>query len=104
MRGGKLTCNRKETDESGCVTLSCVDYEKKIFNSFDKTECAKRGWKEYYDDVAKGRYWYNWDTGEATWISPLGGGRKKTRRQHKIKNKVRTLRRKTRRCKKKKSM
>lgn len=29
-------------------------------------------WEEYYDDAAQATYWYNTQTGEATWIKPAG--------------------------------
>ena len=71
MRGGKLTCSRKHPDNnSDSITLSCVDYKNKIFNSFDKIASVTTGWVEYYDEQLKSKYWYNWDTGEATWLPP----------------------------------
>ena len=27
-------------------------------------------WEENYDELAQGRYWYNKQTGEASWICP----------------------------------
>ena len=80
MKGGKLTCNRTEDSESNCLTLSCVDYEKHIFDSFTQTDCdiSPKGWTKYRDDEAKANYWYNHDTGEATWLDPYynRGGKK----------------------------
>ena len=89
MRGGKLTCNRTEECESDCLTLSCVDYEKGIFDSFNQVECnPTQGWKKYRDDEAEANYWYNHDTGEATWLDPsTRGGKKKSKRYGKKRSK-----------------
>jgi len=73
MKAGKLTCRRTKEYDTNCQTLHCVDYEKNIYNSFDKQECnIHEGWVKYWDVNAKAYYWYNWTTGEATWI-PKGG-------------------------------
>jgi len=84
MKGGKLTCNRTEDSNSECLTLSCVDYEKHIFDSFTQTDCdvSPKGWKKYRDDEAKANYWYNHDTGEATWLDPYynRGGKNKSKK------------------------
>lgn len=48
----------KITDE---ITYKEPSYEEIPYN---------RVWKQYYDKSAKSFYWYNKDTGEATWILP----------------------------------
>jgi|LakMenEpi03Aug12_release.lakeMendotaPanAssembly.Ray.scaffolds.fasta_scaffold1185682_2 hypothetical protein len=72
MKGGKLRCTRREDSVPGCIVLSCVDYEEGIFNGFKEIDCDEtpEGWKKYYDVNAKANYWYNHNTGEATWIDP----------------------------------
>jgi hypothetical protein len=88
MRGGKLTCNRTEEGDSDCLTLSCVDYEKGMFNSFKQVDCnIPQGWKKYRDDEAQANYWYNHDTGEATWLDPSNRGGKKKSKKNSRKNK-----------------
>ena len=99
MKGGKLTCNRKDFDESGCLTLSCVDYDNKKFNSFNQSECNKpTGWVKYFDVKANSYYWYNYDTGEASWINPNNRGGKK-KRSGKTKSKKYVKKNKTRKIK-----
>jgi hypothetical protein len=45
MKAGKLTCRRTKDYDTNCQTLRCVDYEKNIYNSFDKQECnVHEGW------------------------------------------------------------
>ena len=104
MKGGKLTCNRTEDSDSDCLTLSCVDYEKKIFDSFKQSDCAisPKGWKKYRDDEAQANYWYNHDTGEATWLDPYynRGGKIKSKKYGKIKSKKYVLKKKSRKNKK----
>jgi len=81
MKGGKLRCERNSDSEPGCIAFSCVDYEKGIYDSYKEIDCDEsvEGWKEYkaphawgkyFDDEAKANYWYNRDTGEASWIDP----------------------------------
>jgi hypothetical protein len=89
MKGGKLTCNRSSADNEGCIKLKCVDYEKGMYNSFTREECNKNGWVEYFDEEAKARYWYNWDTEEATWLNPNKGGKRKSRKHKLRKHKLR---------------
>lgn len=102
MRGGKLSCKRTKDVDSDCLTVSCVDYEKGIFNSFKQIDCNKEqsGWVRYFDVEAKAYYWYNHDTGEATWYNNLSttkGGKK--RRSKKSKKRV-SKKNKTHRIKK----
>lgn len=103
--GGKLTCNRVETIETNdnCVSVSCVDYEKGIFNSKTHRECPSTSseWIKYYDEDAKSNYWYNPKTGVATWI-PQTGGKSKKRQKNETRQKKRKTnkKRKTKRNKK----
>lgn len=86
MNAGKLTCRRTDEYDTHCHTLHCVDYEKRIFDSFQKKECrTPQGWVKYWDGNAQANYWYNWDTGEATWI-PKGGRKRSIRRRQRRTN------------------
>lgn len=31
-------------------------------------------WQEFWDEAAQAKYWYNHETGEASWTKPTGGG------------------------------
>jgi len=84
-------------DNKICFKFGCFDYIKQI--NFEKVECDEilTGWHPYYDEIAKAKYWYNWDTGEATWIDPktkdvvLGrGGKRKTKNKRKCKRKTKS--------------
>jgi len=71
MKGGKLTCRRKDfyVNENGfnCIKMSCVDYKNPSL-VVKKYKCNY--WKEYWDEEAQAKYWYNHLTGKATWIEP----------------------------------
>ena len=112
MKGGELRCRRDEKDDDGCIKIVCIDRDKameeiknvtdrteinKIFNKkYEYKECDKKnGWKKYYDAIAAANYWYNWDSGEATWVKPedwvepkSAGGKSKTKRQSKKQGKT----------------
>ena len=69
-------CNRSDIDKySGCKTYNCYDRKKNIHSyGYD---CD---WKQYYDPKAAAKYYYNEQTGEATWVKPdysFNGGLKK---------------------------
>jgi len=87
MKGGKLTCRRVRPDKQNCIKLKCIDREKNIHDGFETEECdIKTEWEKYRDDQALANYWYNWKTGEATWINPLHstrGGKKKFKKKNK---------------------
>ena len=102
MKGGTLRCNRTEERDSECLTLSCVDYEKGMFNSFKQVECnPTKGWKKYRDNEADANYWYNHDTGEATWSDPATrGGKFKSRKYGKNKSRKYTFKKRSRKNKK----
>ena len=99
MKGGELSCNRTEIGNN-CITVSCVDYAREMYNSNTFTECIN-GWSKHWDTSAKGHYYYNKNTGVATWIPPEGfrGGKFKIKSTKSRKNK-RTKKLKKRRTKK----
>jgi len=68
--GGHLTCKRKYiANDGGCITVSCVDYQRHLYNSIEHQVCPPfPEWIEYYDENAKARYWFNPNTKEATWV------------------------------------
>ena len=89
-KGGKLSCRRDDIqDDENCIKIKCVDFEKKIFNSFSNDRCEKLNdeWTKYYDPIAKSNYWYNSETGEATWINPFSGGKSKKKKYKNKKSK-----------------
>ena len=98
--GGKLTCHREKTEDN-CITDKCVDYEKEIIDAIKHTDCTtdakKNDWRMYYDEEAEAYYWYNNETGEATWIPQKNEGGKSKKRQKKRKT---NKKRKTKRNKK----
>jgi hypothetical protein len=100
QNGGELRCNRIPGNDK-CISVSCVDYEKGIFNSNVKTKCSNeknnKKWIKYYDDQANANYWFNNETGEATWIPQENEGGKSKKRQKKRKT---NRKRKTKRNKK----
>ena len=70
-------CNRSGINKyPGCETYYCYDRKKNIHSyGYD---CD---WKQYYDDKAAANYYYNEQTGEASWVKPdklyINGGLKK---------------------------
>jgi hypothetical protein len=122
MKGGELKCRRDEKDDDGCIKIVCIDREKameevknvtdpteryEIFNKkYEYKECDKKnGWKKYFDAIAAANYWYNWDSGEATWVEPKrAGGKSKTKRQTKKQGKGKTKRQTKRNAKSRKKI
>jgi hypothetical protein len=96
-----IVCRRREfynNNDKSCINFRCFDYNK--LKNFEIDDCDEepKGWKRYYDKYVQARYWYNWDTGEATWIDPntddvvLGrGGKRKTKNKRKCKRKSKRI-------------
>ena len=59
MKGGKLTCRRKENykNENGfnCIKMSCVDYKRNIYNEKDICDDHEEYWDEDEDKNAKAK-------------------------------------------------
>jgi hypothetical protein len=85
-------CNRSsENTKKGCQSYSC--FNRTDHRHYTAYDCD---WKKYYDENAKAYYYYNEQTGEATWIKPnsfFNGGRKKHKKSKNLRKK--TIRKKT---------
>jgi len=89
-------CNRSSSNEyPGCQTYSCYDIKNNVHNYGYDCE-----WKEYFDNNAEAYYYFNEQTGEATWTKPtnlyINGGMKKHRKSKNLRKKT-NLKKKTNR-------
>lgn len=59
----------------GNITDYSTEYESgKEYSGSEAGEGDLTGWQEYWDEQAQAKYWYNYETGEATWTKPESAG------------------------------
>lgn len=57
-------------DETGAFTDYSTDNTSGYNTENDYGNTSAAGWSEYWDEQAQAKYWYNHETGEATWTIP----------------------------------
>ena len=63
---------RKDHNWVGIVTTTGRESRPGAGEKLQATAMKGPKWEEYWDESAKANYWFNVQTGEATWIKPAG--------------------------------
>ena len=65
-----------ETDATNQTAMTdySTDYYSGAESEYSAHSDGAVEWQEYWDESAQAKYWYNNDSGEASWISPHGVG------------------------------
>jgi len=70
-RSNRKRCGGEDDEESS----TCTSTGKSIVAEVTRTRTTDDEWLEYWDEEVEAAYYYNPNTGEATWINPAESGR-----------------------------